>query len=100
MEKIKKIFSNYPISIAYFFPLVWSYPGFYLFEKIIGICSSPSLSGGTVAPLVIGSFSFMILTNWIGLFFSKKLVHYIVGGILWGSLWSVGFVAVELYNCN
>ena len=49
---------------------------------------------------IITSFSIMIFPNWLGIFFSNKHTHYIVGGIVWGCLWTVGLVAYEGMSCR
>jgi hypothetical protein len=89
-----KLFSNYPKSISFFLPLPWGYLGIYLTEIIFGICSS------TTSILVMSSFSFFVIPNWLGLFFSNKKIYYIIGGIVWGSLYCIGIVTYEGMNCR
>ena len=90
----KNIFNKYPISIAYLLPLPWFVPGMHLTEKIFGICSS------TTSILVMSSFSLFVIPNWLGVFISNKQTHYIIGGIVWGSMCSIGLVAFEGMNCR
>ena len=91
---MKKILINYPSIISFFLPLPCAFVSLRLIDELVGICST------NISILIISSFSIMILPNWVGIFFSNKYMHYIVGGIVWGCLWTVGLVAYEGMNCR
>ena len=91
---MKKFFNNYPSIISFFLPLPWAFASLRTVENLYGICSL------NTSILVMLSFSIMILPNWLGIFFSNKFMHYIVGGIVWGILWTVGLVAYEGMDCR
>ena len=94
MEKIKKIFSNYPKSIAYILPIPWVVVGMYLTFSIFETCSL------TILTVLLCTYTFFIIPNWIGLFINIKKLHYIVGGFIWGSFWGVGMIAYVGYGCG
>jgi hypothetical protein len=91
---MKKILTNYPSIISFFLPLPWAFVSLRLIDEFFGICST------NISILVMSSFSIMIFPNWLGIFFSNKYAHYIVGGIVWGCLWTVGLVAYEGMDCR
>ncbi len=91
---MKKLFSTYPSIISFLLPLPWAYPSLHLTDKIFGLCSS------TTSILVMSSFSLFLIPNWLGVFISNKSTHYIIGGIVWGSLWTIGLVAYEGMSCR
>ena len=91
---MKKIFSNYPIGIAYFLPIPWAFVGMYLTFLISEVCSH------TILTVLLSTFTFFIISNWIGLFISIKKLHYIIGGFIWGSFWGIGMVAYVGMNCG
>ena len=93
MKKLKKIFSNYPKSIAYVLPIPWVIVGMFLTESIFGYCS---LNDFTV---LLCTFTLFIIPNWAGLFLAIKKIHYLVGGLIWGSFWGVGMIAYVGMNC-
>ena len=91
---MKKILINYPSIISFFLPLPWAFVSLRLIDEFSGICST------NISILAMSSFSIMIFPNWLGIFFSNKYTHYIVGGIVWGCLWTVGLVAYEGMSCR
>ena len=91
---MKKILTNYPSIISFFLPLPCAFVSLRLIDELVGICST------NISILIMSSFSIMILPNWLGIFFSNKFMHYIVGGIVWGILWTVGLVAYEGMDCR
>ena len=91
---MKKLFNNYPSIISFFLPLPWAFVSLRLIDEFYGICII------SISILVMLSFSIMVLPNWLGIFFSNKYTHYIVGGIVWGCLWTVGLVAYEGMSCR
>ena len=91
---MKKLFNNYPSIISFFLPLPWAFVSLRMVDNLYGICTT------SISILVISSFSIIVLPNWLGIFFSNKYWCYIVGGIVWGTLWTVGLVAYEGMNCR
>ena len=91
---MKKILTNYPSIISFFLPLPWAFVSLRLIDELFSICST------NIYILVMSSFSIMILPNWLGFFFSNKYMHYIIGGIVWGCLWTIGLVVYEGMNCK
>ena len=91
---MKKILNNYSSITSFFLPLPCAFVSLRLIDELFGICST------NISVLIMSSFSIMILPNWVGIFFSNKYIHYIVGGIVWGCLWTVGLVAYEGMSCR
>ena len=91
---MKKLFNKYPISIAYFLPIPWAFVGMYLTFLISEVCSH------TILTVLLSTFTFFIIPNWIGLFISIKKLHYIIGGFIYGSWFTIGLVAYVGMNCG
>ena len=91
---MKKLFNNYPSLISFFLPLPWAFISLRLVDEFHSICAS------NITILAMSSFSIMVLPNWLGIFFSNKYKYYIVGGIVWGTLWTIGLVAYEGMSCR
>tara|TARA_B100000029_G_C17289503_1_gene856472 strand:- start:419 stop:712 length:294 start_codon:yes stop_codon:yes gene_type:complete len=94
MEKIKNIFNKYSGSVAFLGPILWWFPGVYLVEFLGFYCAKSSFLR------LLNGFVFMLLPNWLGLFISNKKIIYIVSIVIWGSFWTVGFVAYYGMNCG
>ena len=91
---MKEFFNRYPIIIAYFLPILWAFVGIYLSFSISEVCSH------TILTVLLSTFTFFIISNWIGLFISIKKLHYITGGLIWGSFWGIGMIAYVGMGCG
>ena len=91
---MKKLFNKYPKIIAYLLPLPWWIVATPLLFSISEVCSH------TIPTVLLSTFTLFIIPNWIGIFISIKKLHYVIGGFIYGSWFTIGLVAYVGMNCG
>ena len=92
MEKIKKIFTNFPKLISYLFVSVWFFITPSYLNFIYDNCN--------IFQIIFQFFGISMLPLWLGLYLSNKKKHYINGVIIYGFLSIFMLMYFIIYQCS